>query len=86
MYQCGSCEQVFSKLVNNECEYCGSGNWVIGNIDGELKKYSVCTSVVGFYYVEARSEQEAKLKVEDLVDNHNMKDTVIAHSYVKELG
>ena len=32
-YQCGSCEKEFSKLKNESCPYCGSGNWVRGNID-----------------------------------------------------
>jgi len=33
IYQCGSCERVFSKLLDGECPYCGSGNWVQGYID-----------------------------------------------------
>jgi len=33
VYQCGSCEQVFEKLDNEECPYCHSGNWVKGYID-----------------------------------------------------
>ena len=33
--QCGSCESIFLKsmLVNNECPYCKSGNWINGYID-----------------------------------------------------
>jgi rRNA maturation endonuclease Nob1 len=33
IYQCGSCERIFNKLFNEECPYCGSGNWVEGYID-----------------------------------------------------
>ena len=32
-YQCGSCEQEFDRLKDNECPNCGSGNWVVGCID-----------------------------------------------------
>jgi len=33
-YQCGSCECFFNKLDEQECPFCGSGNWVEGGIDG----------------------------------------------------
>lgn len=34
IYQCCSCESVFTELdKNGNCPYCHSGNWVYGYID-----------------------------------------------------
>lgn len=37
--QCGSCEKSFTKLgEDNTCPFCGSGNWIYGNIDTHISE------------------------------------------------
>ena len=35
-YFCGSCEKYFIELKDNQCPYCGSGNWITGCPDEQV--------------------------------------------------
>jgi hypothetical protein len=62
-YQCGSCEREFNKLEDGSCPYCGSGNWVEGNIDDvEESKVNEMHSIV------AKLRATYKMSEEEAVD------------------